>query len=115
MTTNTQNETGARAPRRIFFLRARVWLIRKLSGKYDFDKLTERRDKHVMHAVVDTMYDNLQKYIDGMLTASITKLPQDMLSHVIANNVHLSELQKAQIASILATPSQSDNSGSYLG
>lgn len=114
--TAANNETKqARLFYRPPFLNMRIWLIRRLSGKHEFDKLTERRDKIVMHTAVDTMYLNLQKYVEDTLTASVTKLPQDMLALVIASNVHLSDLQKSQIASILETPSQSDNSGSYLG
>jgi hypothetical protein len=95
-------------------LRVRSWLIRRISGRHKIDKLTVSVDRVVLHAVIEGLHEDLAAKVKLLLAKTAEELPQGLLSEMIAANAHLSELQKAQIASILQTPSQRDNS-TYLG
>lgn len=96
-------------------VKIRSCLIRLISGKYKVDRLTNSVDKVILHAVVETLHREMSKSIQEILKKTVLELPQDTLAMIIAENKYLSDVQKAQIASILHTPSQRDNSTGYLG
>ena len=95
-------------------LRLRSWLVRRICGRHSYDKLTTKVDKVVLHATVETIYQTLSDQTHKMLAKSTAQLPKETLAQCIAANTHLTDLQKTQIANILATSTNIDNSRSYL-
>jgi hypothetical protein len=95
-------------------VRLRSWLIRLICGQHKIESLATRVDKTVLHVTVETMYETLLAHTNSMLSKTTTQLPKETLSEIIAQNRHLSDLQKQQIANILATSTNVNNSRSYL-
>jgi hypothetical protein len=105
--------TKSRAKTETLDFRFRSWLVRRISGKHKTENLRDRYDKVVMHAIVETLHKDISKSISEMVTKSVANLPAGLLSEIISENKHLTDKQKAQIASIFDSPAV-DNSRSYL-
>lgn len=88
----------------------RAWLVRKISGQYKLKDMTDRLDQKILHAIVETLHQNISREVKSLLQSSLADMPKDMLSEVIAKNTHLSDNQKAKIANILQSQPERDNS-----
>lgn len=92
--------------------RIRAWLIRRISGRHTFDKLTERVDKIFLHNMIEIMYEDAKKYTSMLLSQAVSGIETKQLAAMIEANKILNETQKSQIIHILQSQ-QKD--ASYLG
>jgi hypothetical protein len=93
--------------------KVRSWLIRLISGKHRADLLATKADKAILHASIENMYQTLTEQTHQMMSKTTARLSKELLAQFVSANQHLSESQKAAIASIIDAQAV-NNSANYL-
>ena len=123
MTATTKNNqvsggVGESRPASFFStldFKIRRFIVRLVMGHCKLARLEDRTNKKILNKAVEKMYDNMTKYLNESMGQATSKASREMLTQVILQNETLTELQKAQITSIIDSASVRDSSKAYLG